>query len=305
MSSADPEPVVPDPSVTSPRAPRAVVMGATVLLSGFALFQAPALWSEWQGLRRDWERDRLSRPMGFIDIAPNISYARPPVPWSREEGNELLLWSGWHDGSHLWFHVGRGEIDAEGLLGPMGRDVIRAIDRTILESRHGAHWDIMAPEAWVVGLELGGEQRAYPELLMEKVEVVNDTLGAQPVLVVHTPFQPLERSADVFDPMLDGSRLTFGLSGYLQQADRRPLLYDRETESLWTTGDHTLTCLGGRHKGAQLRSLERIVPSPWSDWSYRHPGARLVVGADRSSAQKPAQPVEKATRSPASPSPSA
>jgi hypothetical protein len=59
-------------------------------------------------------------------------------------------------------------------------------------------------------------------------EIVNDTLGGVPVLVT---FCPLCYSADVFDRRVDGTVLTFGVSGFLRASNM--VMYDRQTESLW------------------------------------------------------------------------
>jgi hypothetical protein len=292
-----PDPVPDSPlrashSSISSRAGRGAMMGATVLLSGFIFFEAPVLWSEWQELRREWEVDRVGRPIGFVGISPNPSFAQPPSPWYHEEAGSLLLWSGWEEGKgHRWFRIGRGDLDASQLSQPFGRDVIRAIDRTIVETSGGKLWGLMHPETPVIPLEMGGVMLAYPLLVLEKVEAVNDTVGGRPVLVLHTPFVPQDRSVDLFDPVLDGRTLTFGLSGYLRMQDSHPVLYDRQSESLWSIRDRELVCLGGTMKGAALRGLGHAVPVSWSQWVGTHPGGRLVVGAER---PEPPAPMHQA-----------
>jgi hypothetical protein len=62
-------------------APRGVVLGAAAVLTGFILFQAPLVYEEWQALRNDWAKTRLSEPIGFLNISPNPSYALHPDPW--------------------------------------------------------------------------------------------------------------------------------------------------------------------------------------------------------------------------------
>jgi hypothetical protein len=268
-----------------------MVVGATAILSGFVLFSAPALWSEFQGLRRDWEVSRLGVPLAFVDISPNPSYAEPPAQWTRQEGDSLLLWAGWkHNIGHGWFKVGTGDLDVAHLHLPMGRDVVRAIDRPIVEVGEGEHWENMQPETPVVGVKTAGVVTAYPLLLLEKVEVVNDTVGDQAVLVVFTPFVPRDEAVDVFDPTHDGRRLTFGSSGHFHGPQRRPLLYDRQTESLWAVDDDGIGCVGGACKGARLRRLDHPKPTDWGTWSARHAGARLIVGADRPRTRKAAPP---------------
>ena len=126
-----------------------------------------------------------------------------------------------------------------------------------------------------------GARWLIPWLLLSKVEAVNDTLNGRPLLVVHTPFQSAEESVDVFDPVVDGQRLTMGLSGHFQRPGPRPLLYDRETESLWVVRDHQMSCVAGTFKGKTLRRLQRCEPMSWSDWVDKHQESRLIVGAYR------------------------
>lgn len=287
MGASGPAHEAAGPAVPTSAASRVILSGAGVVLTGFVLVQAPILWSEIQGLRRDWERSRISKPIGFVDISPNPSFARAPRPWHRQEGEDLLLWSGWQGGrrGHTWFRVGRDEIELESLHQPFGRDVVRAIDTPIVEVGRGPHWGEMDWETAVISLDHRGTATAYPFLLLQKVEVVNDSFAGGHVLVVHTPFLAPDPAVDVFDPLLNGVRLTFGSSGYMRGPERRPLLYDRETESLWVVDSHTMKCIAGKHRGASLAHITQGGPTIWGPWSELHPDGRLIVGADRAQRQ--------------------
>lgn len=276
----------PVPSPTSSPAvnpPRVALLGATALLSGFVFLQAPSLWDEWQGLRRDWEATRLTQPIGYIGISPSPSYARPPEPWLVERDDAFLIWGGWHrDAGHTWFRIGRDDLDLRLLGRPLGRDVVRAIDRPLAEIGGGMLWERLQHDTPVVSVDLGGTSTAYPILLLSKVEVVNDTVGNRPVLVVSTPFRAAEETVDVYDPMLAGTRVLLGSSGlFYDPARRLPLLYDRDTESLWLVDDHVLRCVTGARKGTTMPHLGQGRPIAWADWVDQHPRGRLLVGADR------------------------
>jgi hypothetical protein len=43
------------------------------------------------------------------------------------------------------------------------------------------------PRDTIVGLETGGEAKAYPMSVLRRVHVVNDTVGGTPVMIVHRP----------------------------------------------------------------------------------------------------------------------
>ncbi len=266
--------------------PRVLMLGATALLSGCVLLQVPTLWNEWQGLRKDWEQTRQTEPIGFVNISPDPSYARPPQPWIVPDGDSMLLWSGWVENTgHSWFRVHAADLDPKTLGQPLGRDVVRAIDVPMVEVGGGELWERLQPDTPIVGLTLEGTPTAYPMLLLSKVEVVNDTIRNHPVLVVATPFVSSDQAVDLYNPVLDGKRIQFGLSGYfvVGQSRPRPLLYDRDTESLWLVRDHELTCLAGVRKGKQLRHIGHGSPVNWSAWVARYPDSRLLIGADRSS----------------------
>jgi hypothetical protein len=59
-------------------------------------------------------------------------------------------------------------------------------------------------------------------------EIVNDTLAGRPIAVTYCP---LCNSAVVFDRVVDGRELTFGVSGKLRNSDL--VMWDRQTESWW------------------------------------------------------------------------
>jgi hypothetical protein len=68
-------------------------------------------------------------------------------------------------------------------------------------------------------------------------------------------------------------------TGYFH--DRRPILYDRGTESLWIERDDALEAIAGKHKGKQLARIARPAPFAWHTWRLSKPRSRLVIGADR------------------------
>ena len=94
--SSDAAPTSPD--ADRPPPPKALMLGAGAILCGFIVVQGPVLWGEWRALQSDWQRTRQTKPIGYPGISPNPSFAQPPTPWIREDGAELLLWSGWKHG---------------------------------------------------------------------------------------------------------------------------------------------------------------------------------------------------------------
>lgn len=263
--------------------PRPLAVACLLVLAGFIGYQGWVLYAEWAALQGELESSRQSVIVGFLDISPNPNYARYPANWVHDEGEQTLLWAGWKPGTgHDWFRFPKGEVDLRKISTPFGRDVIRSIDHPIVESGGGPLWDRVPLGSQVVGLEVGGVRLVYPIRVLDKVEAINHLIEDLPILVTYSPFAPEAEAVSIFDATLEGERVTMGLAGYFQ--DRKPVLYDRGTQSLWVEQDRTLRAFAGPHKGAGLKLIDKPVPMTWGDWLGRYPDSQLVVGADRSKA---------------------
>ncbi|MCP5098651.1 MAG: DUF3179 domain-containing protein, partial [Chloroflexi bacterium] len=106
----------------------------------------------------------------------------------------------------------------------------------------------------VIALEINGDARAYPIHVLTWHEIANDTVGDVPVVVT---FCPLCNSAIVFERVVDGEPVEFGVSGLLRNSDL--IMYDRTDESLWQqfTGEGIV----GNHTGKQLAFLPSSLVS--------------------------------------------
>jgi hypothetical protein len=288
MAHAEPAPL---PSVPSPVRrfslwTRAVVLAAIGALLALIFMMGRVLWSEWSRLNAELGRARTTVVIGYRNITPHISFASKPKDWYHDEGSQTLIWSGWKDGvGHQWFRIGRGEVERARITGAFGRDVIQAIDRPLVEENGGTIWGRIPDEALVVTFTHQGVETVYPIQVLDKVEVVNDLIAQHPFLVSYNPFASAGRPVGIYESVLDGQRVTMGLTGYFH--DGKPLLYDRGTESLWVPEDDGLAAIAGRHKGASLRRVSQPTPVSWSDWRGQNAKGRLIVGADRSG-DKPA-----------------
>lgn len=121
----------------------------------------------------------------------------------------------------------------------------------------------LRPKDTIVGLEAGGEAKAYAMSALEHVHVVNDTVGGSPILIVH---QPASDTTTAFVPWIDGKRLKFRAAD--ADADK---LIDLETHSLWSAYG---VCVAGRRKGTRLKRLI-LEPEFWFAWSEFHPKTLL------------------------------
>ena len=132
----------------------------------------------------------------------------------------------------------------------------------------------------VFGVRVGGEHRAYPVKVLSWHELLNDTLGGQPITL---SFCTLCGSGILYSSVDEkGDRLVFGTSGLLYRSNK--LMFDRATLSLWSnlTGEAVV----GTHatQGSQLTMLPMTL-TRWDTWRQRHPDTTVMV-PDPAAAQR-------------------
>jgi len=166
------------------------------------------------------------------------------------------------------FAVEPADIPVREILpGGPGRDGIPALDHP----EHAVAPTLWPDDALVMGVAWNGEARAYPLDILTWHELVNDTLGRRPILVSYCP---LCGTGLVFDRRVgEGGRArSFGVSGLLYRSDL--LMYDRETESLWS--QISARAVTGPSRGARL-GLVRARIVPWSRWRALHPDTTVLT----------------------------
>ena len=150
-------------------------------------------------------------------------------------------------------------------------DGIAPIDHPLFQPARDVDWlDRAEP---VVVLEVAGsegrEVRAYPVRILTWHELVNDTVAGEPVTVSYCP---LCNSAVGYERTIaDGSILDFGTSGSLYRSSL--VMYDRQTESLWTHFDGRAVV--GQLTGERLTLLPMITVA-WADFVSGNPDALVL-----------------------------
>jgi len=129
--------------------------------------------------------------------------------------------------------------------------------------------------ARVLTVDRGGEAVAYPYDVLQKVRVVNDTVGGTDVVVLWAPGTasaldagtvPGGRdvgAANVYARTLDGQRLTFALNG--------ERIVDTKTGSEWTVLGRAVR---GALAGKQLAPIV-AVNHFWFSWAAFKPETRV------------------------------
>jgi hypothetical protein len=170
----------------------------------------------------------------------------------------------------LFFKVGGGaavrldEIDWSGM--PPSR--IPMLDHP----KHvpAAEADDLEDKHVVLGVDVGGKARAYPERILAWHELVRDRLGETEITLV---FDPLCGTVVPYRSETRGALLSFRPSGLVYRSHR--LMFDEETVSLWSTME------GRPVVGPLLAHDVQLSPYPavtttWREWKALHPDTTVL-----------------------------
>jgi hypothetical protein len=148
--------------------------------------------------------------------------------------------------------------------GGVGKDAIPSVDDPEFGDA-AAGDDMMAPGDPVFGVVLDGEARAYPQHILVRHEVVNDSVGDRGITVTYCP---LTGTAIGFER----GDVEFGVSGMLVNSNL--IMYDRETDSWWpqVLGTSVL----GERNGLALREF-RVTWTTWERWQSVHPDTAVLT----------------------------
>ena len=120
----------------------------------------------------------------------------------------------------------------------------------------------------VVTLTLNGDARAYPVQVMIWHEIVNDTVGGEPVTITYCP---LCNTAIGYYRQLGDRIFDFGTSGRLYKSAL--VMYDRQTESLWA--HYTGQAIAGALTGSQLELIP-IATVAFETFVAEHPNGLVM-----------------------------
>ena len=146
------------------------------------------------------------------------------------------------------------------------KDGIPSIDRPRFLVADKA--DFLTSDQKILGVIYKGISKAYPISILNWHEVVNDTFNGHPVVITYCP---LCGSGAAFDALIDHKATTFGVSGLLYNSD--VLLYDRQTQSLWSQIKMQAVSGGQSGKPLKLINTERTT---WQAWKKDHPESLVL-----------------------------
>jgi hypothetical protein len=161
---------------------------------------------------------------------------------------------------------------------PVLRDPLHiTVDEVEKRNNRFGSWNrLVTSEELVMGVEAGGEVRAYPLKYVRVHEIVHDTLGGVPIAVTYSP---LGDCGVAFDRGLGEEVLDFGFSGLMYNAnlvmyDKRP---DAVGESLWS--QLKFKAIAGPKAGQALTLLPMYF-GRYKEWRQKHPATTVMVGID-------------------------
>ena len=170
-------------------------------------------------------------------------------------------------GPNNGFDVSNAIIPASEILaGGPPKDGIPALSDPELIDAEAASY--LKPDDRVIGVTMNGISRAYPIAILNWHEIVNYTINDQRYAVT---FFPLCGTGVAFYSDIAGNTTDFGVSGLLYNSD--VLLYDRETESLWS--QIMSQAVAGKLVGEKLKAFP-VSHTTWRDWVKQHPDTQVL-----------------------------
>lgn len=120
----------------------------------------------------------------------------------------------------------------------------------------------------ILGYKNGNDIRAYPIIILDRHEIINDKIGDVALAVTYCP---LTGTGIGWSRSVDGKETTFGVSGLLYHTNL--IAYDRSTDSNWSQilGESVNGSLSG-----EKAELIPFVETDWSIWKAMFPDTKIV-----------------------------
>ncbi|WP_397363734.1 DUF3179 domain-containing protein [Olleya sp. R77988] len=152
--------------------------------------------------------------------------------------------------------------------GGPGKDGIPSIDTPIFVDANSSDANYLDDDDLVIGIVKGSQIKAYPHIVMDWHEVVNDNFDGFPVTISYCP---LTGTAFGWNGIINGQITTFGVSGLLYNTNL--ILYDRNSDSNWS--QLRLQCING----SQISSIpetESVIETTWGVWKNMFPSTKVL-----------------------------
>ncbi len=156
---------------------------------------------------------------------------------------------------------------SEVLDGGPGRDGIPALENPNFVVAEDAS-AVLRDTDLVIGFKNGNDIRAYPHIILDWHEIVNDNIDDISLAVTYCP---LTGTGIGWNRIINGSETTFGVSGLLYQTNLVP--FDRATLSNWSQ------ILNESVNGNLLGEKAELIPvveTDWGTWKSMFPSTKVL-----------------------------
>jgi hypothetical protein len=127
---------------------------------------------------------------------------------------------------------------------------------------------VLPDDTQVLGIVQEGQAHAWPMSILIPHHIINDSVHGRPVTAAYCPAC---RSGYIFDPVVDGQRLTFEPVSVHR---RNMIMRDRETGTIWQ--HETGEALMGKFQGRNLIILGGELSS-WKAWRTENPETTVCI----------------------------
>jgi len=165
------------------------------------------------------------------------------------------------------FDLSRVSVPKEEILsgGPPKDGIPALTDPQVINAEEASY---LRDQDRVIGIVIDSQARAYPIRILNWHEIVNDQLGGKAIVVTYCP---LCGTGMTFGGERGVGRVEFGVSGLLYNSNI--LLYDRETESLWS--QLKMEAVSGKRVGEPLEWLP-AEHTTWGAWREAYPQTTVL-----------------------------
>ncbi|WP_412987850.1 DUF3179 domain-containing protein [Pontimicrobium sp. IMCC45349] len=153
--------------------------------------------------------------------------------------------------------------------GGPGIDGIPSIDHPQFVNINNPEASYLNDEDLIVGIVDGTSIKAYPHIILDWHEIINDNLNGVPTSISYCP---LTGTAFAWKGDHSSSNPEYGVSGLLYKSNL--ILYDRETNSHWS--QLRLDCINGELIGNEPE-LKNIIETNWGTWKTMYPNTKVMT----------------------------
>ncbi len=147
-----------------------------------------------------------------------------------------------------------------------GKDGIPALEEPQFIAASSANY--LEEDDLVLGFVNGNDIRAYPHVILDYHEIINDKVGSINIAVTYCP---LTGTGIGWNRNFEGTTSTFGVSGLLYNSNLIP--YDRISGSNWS--QMRLECVNGDFVGSEIGTYT-LVETTWKTWKEMYPATTVV-----------------------------